>query len=72
MIAFRKNMEKQYPEGTPHLDKDAVLEYSARFYRINGELSYRRAEVLGGIINSLSDKQKARFDEICKDSTGKF
>jgi hypothetical protein len=64
MIAFRKNLEENFPAGTATLDEDAVIKYSSQLYGIDGQLSYRRAEVLGGIISSLDSEQRARLDEM--------
>ena len=35
------------------------MKYTAELFEIDGLLSYRRAEVLGGIVRSLTDQQKA-------------
>jgi hypothetical protein len=35
------------------------MKYTAKIFEIDGLLSYRRAEVLGGIVRSLTDKQQA-------------
>jgi phosphatidylethanolamine-binding protein (PEBP) family uncharacterized protein len=35
------------------------MQYTARLYELDGLLSYRRAEVLGGIVRSLTSEQKA-------------
>ena len=35
------------------------MAYTAKFFELDGLLSYRRAQVLGGIVRSLTDKQKA-------------
>lgn len=56
--AFRRNLEGDIPEGSIGLSKESVKEYTTKIYEIDGLLSYRRAEVVGNIINSLTDKQK--------------
>jgi hypothetical protein len=44
------------------LDKDAVKAYSAELYRLDGEISYARAQMMGNILNNLTTEQKAYFD----------
>lgn len=48
--------------GTAELDRTAVENYCADLYLIDGQLSYRRAQVMGGIIRSFTDAQKKQFD----------
>ena len=69
MKAFRQLQEGDLPEGTTGLDLDAVKAYSAELYEIDGELSYHRAEVLGGIIRSLTDDQRAYLDDMASGSS---
>ncbi len=57
--AFSRQLAGDLPQGSEGLNREAVMTYTAGFYEIDGRLSYRRAEVLGGIIRSLSDEQKA-------------
>jgi uncharacterized membrane protein len=47
------------PAGCTGLDRAAVMKYTAEFFELDGLLSYRRAEVLGGIVRSFTAKQKA-------------
>ena len=56
--AFSRQLEGNIPAGSAGLNREAVMKYTAQLYEIDGLLSYRRAEVLGGIIRSLTDKQK--------------
>ena len=62
--AFRRNLEGDLPAGSKSLDKSAVMNYSADLYKLDGQLSYQRAKVMGGIIRSLSDKQKAALAKL--------
>jgi phosphatidylethanolamine-binding protein (PEBP) family uncharacterized protein len=62
--AFRRLVDGDLPAGTTGLDKDAVMAASAELYRIDGEVSYDRAELLGGIIRSMTPAQKAALDEL--------
>ncbi|MCP5104660.1 MAG: hypothetical protein GY950_14845 [bacterium] len=60
--AFRRLLEGDVPDGCDGLDKQAVMDYSAQLYRLDGEISYRRAEVIGGIIRGLDQAQRAYLD----------
>jgi phosphatidylethanolamine-binding protein (PEBP) family uncharacterized protein len=57
--AFCRQLAGETPAGSTGLSKEAVMKYTAQFYEIDGLLSYRRAQVLGGIVRSLTDEQKA-------------
>ncbi len=57
--AFRRNLEGDLPAGSKGLDKEAVVKYSADLYELDGLLAFQRAKVMGDIICSLSDPQKA-------------
>jgi hypothetical protein len=64
MKAFRRLLEGELPRGSAGLDKSAVMAYSAELYRIDGQISYDRAKLLGGIVRSLTAQQKAAFEEL--------
>lgn len=64
MDAFRRLLEGDVPDGSTGLDLDAVKEYSAQLYRLDGEVSYERAQVMGGILSSLTDTQRAHLDSM--------
>jgi phosphatidylethanolamine-binding protein (PEBP) family uncharacterized protein len=57
--AFRRLVDNDLPAGATGLDKEAVVAASEELYRLDGEISYDRAELLGGIIRSLTADQKA-------------
>jgi hypothetical protein len=59
MKAFRRVLEGDVPIGSAGLDKSAVMAYSAELYRLDGQMSTDRAQVMGGIIASLSPTQTA-------------
>jgi hypothetical protein len=59
MNAFRRELEGDIPSGATGLDSAAVAEYTAGLYKNDADLSYNRAVVVGEIINSLTDDQKA-------------
>jgi hypothetical protein len=62
--AFRRLFEGDLPDGTTGLDKDKVMAYAAELYKIDGQISYNRAQLFGEIINSLTKTQKAELDEL--------
>ncbi|GAH87029.1 unnamed protein product, partial [marine sediment metagenome] len=60
--AFNRLLEGDLPAGTTELNEEAVKAYSAELYRLDGEISFDRAELMGNILNNLSAEQKAYFD----------
>ena len=62
--AFRRNLEGEVPAGSKGLDKDAVVKYSAALYELDGQIAYARAKVMGAVIASLDDKQKAALAKL--------
>lgn len=62
MKAFRRLLENDLPVGTTGLDLAAVQAYSASLYRLDGEISYERAQVMGAMITSFSQGQRAYLD----------
>ncbi|MEI6690987.1 MAG: hypothetical protein WCL07_04565 [bacterium] len=59
MNAFRRNLEGDIPSGTNGLSSEVVAKYTANLYKTDADLSYNRALVVGEIINSFTDEQKA-------------
>jgi hypothetical protein len=64
--AFRRLKESDLPAGTTELSKEAVMEYTSELYRIDGRISYDRAQLFGEVINSLSSAQKEKLDALTK------
>jgi len=64
MDAFRRMMAGDLPAGTSGLDKEAIKAYSGELYRIDGEISYDRAQVMGGILHTLDADQRAYLDAL--------
>lgn len=64
MKAFRRQLEGDLPAGSKGLNQEAVMQYSAELYRLDGQLSLQRAQVLGRIIRSLDQKQRAYLDDM--------
>lgn len=62
--AFRRLIDGDLPSGTTGLNKEAVLNYTAELYRLDGEISYDRAQLFGEVINSLSSAQKEKLDAL--------
>jgi hypothetical protein len=62
--AFRRLIENELPVGTTTLNKEAVMAYVAELYRIDGKISYDRAQLFGEIIQSLSAEQKSDLDAL--------
>ena len=61
---FCRQLEGDIPKSSTGLNREAVMQYTAQIYEIDGQLSYRRAEVLGGIVRSLTDKQKSSLTKM--------
>jgi hypothetical protein len=55
--AFRRLVEGDLPAGTTGLSREAILSYSADLYKIDGKISYARAELFGKVIKSFSSEQ---------------
>jgi hypothetical protein len=62
MEAFRRLLEGDLPPGSTGLDETAVQAYSAELYQLDGEISYARAQVMGGLISELDTAQRAYLD----------
>jgi len=59
--AFCRQLQGDIPAGSAGLNREAVMKCTAQVFEIDGLLSYRRAEVLGGIVRSLTTEQKAHL-----------
>ena len=62
--AFRRSLEGAIPSGSSGLNIQAVSKYTAGLYKNDADLSYNRAVVVGEIINSLTDEQKAYLSKM--------
>jgi len=67
--AFRRQLDGDVPPGSKGLDKEAVKQYTAKLFELDGLLSYQRAQVLAGIIQSLDDQQKAYLAKMAFDDS---
>jgi hypothetical protein len=64
MDAFRRNLEGDIPSGSSGLDIQAVSEYTAGLYKLDADLSYNRALVVGEIVSSFTTEQKAYLEKM--------
>lgn len=62
MAAFRRLLTGNMPTGSTGLDQAAVKAYSAQLYRLDGEISYTRAQVMGTLISHFTADQRAYLD----------
>lgn len=62
MKAFRRLLEGDLPSGSAGLNAEAVKAYSIRLYHLDGQISFERAQVMGGILRNLSASQRASLD----------
>lgn len=62
MTAFRRLLDGDIPAGSTGLDQEAVQAFSAELYRLDGEISLERAEVMGSILYGLGAEQRAYLD----------
>lgn len=59
--AFQREKDGKIPTGSSGLNRDAVIRYVGDFYVFDAEMSYRRAEIFGQVLASLTADQKAAF-----------
>ncbi len=59
--SFCRELNKEQPQGSSGLNKEAVAKYVGDIFAYDGELSYRRAEVMAKVARSLTEDQKAFF-----------
>jgi hypothetical protein len=62
MDAFQRLLEGNLPAEATGLDEDAVKTYSAELYRLDGEISFARAQLMGKLIHAMDAKQKVYLD----------
>jgi hypothetical protein len=60
--AFRRLLGGDLPPGSTGLNKEVVKTYSAQLYRLDGAISYARAQVMGGLLNKLDENQRDYLD----------
>ena len=59
MTAFRRLLAGDLPAGATGLNEDTVKAFSAELYRLDGQISFKRAQVMGKILANLNPEQKA-------------
>lgn len=57
--AFCRQLKGEIPAGSAGLNREAVVRYVGDIFAYDAELSYKRAQVFGQIVSSLSAEQKA-------------
>jgi hypothetical protein len=62
MDAFQRLLEGDLPTGTAGLREDAVKSYSGELYRLDGEISFARAQLMGKLIRDMDVNQRAYLD----------
>jgi len=62
--AFRADLDDRMPGGKTELSREAVVKFCADLYRLDAELSYNRALVVGKIICSFNAEQKAALAKL--------
>jgi Spy/CpxP family protein refolding chaperone len=62
--AFCRLLSGDVPENSTGLSLEAVTEYSAELYLLDGQMCLERAEVMGGILSSLDPEQRAYLDQL--------
>lgn len=62
MDAFRRNLNTATtPAGATALSRDRATAYTAALYKLDADLSYNRAVMMGEIVQSLTTEQKTYF-----------
>ncbi len=62
--AFQRLLENDLPDKASGLDKNAVIEFTGDLYEIDAQISYTRADVIGGIVVGLSEAQKNEITDL--------
>ena len=62
--AFRRLVKGDLPKGSTGLSEAAVKAYSGELYRLDGQISYARAEVMGSLLTALNATQRAYLDKM--------
>lgn len=62
--AFHRERDGTLPQGATGLSREAVVRYVGDVYAYDAELAYRRAEVFGTVLASLTADQKAALGKM--------
>lgn len=62
--AFRRLVQNDLPAGASQLNKEALLQYMAGLYKLDGQISLDRARLFGKVIASLSSDQIAQLNAL--------
>lgn len=64
MNAFRRNLEGNVPGGSNGLQESVVSAYCSNLYKIDADLSYNRAKVVGEIVTSFTSSQREYLENM--------
>jgi hypothetical protein len=64
MDAFRRLLENDLPAGTTGLNEEALKTFSADLYRLDGQISFDRAQLMGKLLNAMDAAQLATLDSM--------
>ncbi len=64
MVAFRRQLDANFPNGSSGLSKAAVVNYSSNLYEIDGKITLQRAKLFAEIINSLTNSQREYLNDM--------
>ncbi len=64
MKAFRRLQEGDLPAGCTGLSRSEVMAFSAELYRIDGQISYNRAKLMGTVLSSLDIYQRTALAQL--------
>jgi Spy/CpxP family protein refolding chaperone len=59
VLAFWRERNGDLPQGSAGLNRDAVVRYVGDLFAFDAEISYRRAQLFGQVVSSLTPEQKA-------------
>ena len=62
--AFYRQLKGDIPAGGAGLNKEVVTKYVGGIFEYDAEVSYKRAQVFGKIVASLTDEQKASLAQM--------
>ena len=64
MEGFNRLLQGDLPGNSTGLDLNAVMNYSAGLYMLDGQMCLERAQVMGGILHNLTSEKTAYLDDL--------